>query len=35
MSEVLFIMLENWEVLGLILTNIGALFVKPPKIRKK
>ena len=35
MSEVLFLVLENWEILGLILTNIGALFVKPPKIRRK
>ena len=35
MIDVLVLCLENWEVIGLIMTNIVALFVKPPKIRKK
>lgn len=35
MGDFILICLENWEVLGLIATNIAALFVKPPKIRKK
>ena len=32
--EVISVLLDNWEVLGLILTNIVALFMQPP-FRKK
>ena len=35
MADIFILCIENWEVIGLILTNIGALFIKPPKIRKK
>lgn len=26
--------LNNWEIITLIVTNIGALFVNPPKLRR-
>jgi hypothetical protein len=33
--EVLQFLAVNWDVLGLLVTNIAALFVKPPKLNKK
>jgi hypothetical protein len=35
MEIIVIALIENWEVIGLILTNIGALFIKPPRLRKK
>ena len=34
MTSILVLVVENWEVLGLIITNICALFVPPPKKKK-
>lgn len=33
--EALALILNNWEVITLIVTNIGALFMKPPVKRTK
>jgi hypothetical protein len=35
MESLIFTLINNWEVVGLIITNLVALFVKPPKLNKK
>lgn len=35
MQDFLFLLINNWEIIGLILTNIGALFLDKPRLNNR